>query len=179
MTMPDLHHFAVTEQLKDETPVTIRTLRPDDRPRLIAAFRALDPQSVYTRFFEYRTEVPLGEIDEALAADFAREVALVATVAAGADEIIIGGARYFVFTAEGERRAEVAFTVEEDYQGRGLAGRLLGHLAEIARAQGIKRLVADVLPVNAAMLAVFARSGLPMTTERGEDAVQVTLSLVE
>ena len=34
--------------------------------------------------------------------------------------------------------AEVAFTVEEDFQGQGIAGLLLRHLARIARRQGVR-----------------------------------------
>jgi hypothetical protein len=72
--MPDRHRFSTTERFKDGTPVTVRTLNPDDKPRLVAAFRALEPESIYTRFFEYRSEIPEAEIDRALAADFAHEV---------------------------------------------------------------------------------------------------------
>jgi hypothetical protein len=57
---------------------------------------------------------------------------------------------------------QVAFTVEEDYQGLGIASRLLEHLVRIARDRGIAEFVAEVLPRNTAMLRVFTRSGLPM-----------------
>ena len=79
--------------------------------------------------------------------------------------------------ANGEKGAEIAFTVEEDYQGQGIASSLLRHLIQIARAKGLARLDAEVLASNRSMLAVFSRSGLPMKTERLDDVVLVTLAL--
>ncbi len=75
------------------------------------------------------------------------------------------------------RRAEVAFTVEEDYQGVGIADRLLEHLVRIGRERNIAELAAEGLPQNTAMLRVFARSGLPMTQSRADGAVHVSLTL--
>lgn len=91
---------------------------------------------------------------------------------------IIGAGR-FVATgnADPPDRAEVAFTVEEDYQGLGIASRILRHLAGIARRTGISQFHAEVLPDNAGMLAVFARSGFPVRQKQSEGIVHVTLSL--
>ena len=76
------------------------------------------------------------------------------------EEVVIAGARYMVNERVfGTRVAEVAFTVEEKYQGYGLASRLLAELAQIARAKAIVRFEADVLPGNKAMLKVFEKSG--------------------
>ena len=71
----------------------------------------------------------------------------------------------------------MAFTVEEDYHRQGIARILLQHLASIAREKGLSCFVAEVLPENSGMLTVFSRSGLPMKTQHGGDAVHVTLSL--
>jgi GNAT superfamily N-acetyltransferase len=106
-----------------------------------------------------------------------REVVLVVTVNAKGVETVIGGGRY-IATGDGvPRSAEVAFTVEEDYQGLGIAGRLLASLAEIAREKGYVTFEADVLKENKAMLGVFERSGLPMSKRLEEGSVHVTLKL--
>ena len=99
------------------------------------------------------------------------------TIESGGKETIIGGGRYMAFDAGGVRRAEIAFLVEEDYHGQGIAGRLLGHLARIARDKGVKQFEAVVLPQNKSMLAVFSRSGLPMKQTPERDVLRVTLSL--
>lgn len=175
----DLRNFATTEHLRDGASVTVRTIRPDDKRKIIAAFRELEPESIYTRFFEYKNELTDAELQRVTELDFEREVALVVTIGQGEREIIIGGARYCMFEAGGVRSGEVAFTVEEEYQGQGIASSLLRHLIRIARDQGLAQLEAEVLQRNSAMLAVFSRCGLPMETERLDDVIHVTLTLGE
>jgi L-amino acid N-acyltransferase YncA len=51
------------------------------------------------------------------------------------------------------------------------------HLAAIARAAGVRELVADVLSDNAPMLAVFKKSGLPVGTRRESGVLHVTIQL--
>lgn len=130
------------------------------------------------RLFSYRTEVTEAALDRIVGIDPAREAALVVTLGTGDDEKVIGSGRYIASAAGGEgRTAEVAFIVEEDYHGLGIAGRLLRHLADIAHAEGIAAFEADVLAENSSMLSVFARSGLPMDKHRDGGTVHVTLSL--
>ena len=170
------NYYAVEEKLRDGTEVIIRAVRPDDADRLVNAFRQLDPQSVYARFFGYRKEPTAVELARLDTLDFVREVALVATKMTD-DKAVIGGARYVTRDVDGVRAAEVAFTVEEAYQGRGLAGRLLKHLIVIARDAGIERFEAEVLSENKPMLAVFERSGLPVKQSRTSGIVHVELEL--
>jgi len=160
-------------RLSDGTEVSIRPIRPDDKVRLRAAFHALDPQSVYTRAFTAKKELSAEELGRLTDVDPAKEVALVVTIGSGAAERIIAGGRFF---ASGDS-AEIAFTVEEDYQGRGIAGRLLRELAGIARTRGISRFEAYVLPENASMLGVFERSGFAVTKKREDGVLRVTLEL--
>jgi GNAT superfamily N-acetyltransferase len=175
--MADPRDFIRSETLKNGLAVTVRHLRADDRDRMAAAVRQLDRQSVYTRLFSYRNELTETGLDRIMKVDPANEVALVVTTGTGDAEIVIGGGRYFASGSEGRRTAEVAFVVEEDYQGQGIAGRLLGHFAEIARDQGIVALEADVLAENRSMTRVFARSGLPMKLRNEGSTIHVTLSL--
>lgn len=107
-----------------------------------------------------------------------RLAALVVTLGEGGAQIVIGSASYVAQTADdGVREAEVAFTIEEDFQRQGLAGRLLAALAGIARRHGITRFKAEVLAANAAMLGVFKRCGLPMQSRRNGEVVELTLDL--
>jgi RimJ/RimL family protein N-acetyltransferase len=170
--------FICTETLRNGLAATIRHLRADDRERIARAIAQLDRESIYTRFFGYRNELTEAGLDRIMTVVPAREVALVATIGAHEDEIVIGSGRYIVSSTIGEERtAEVAFVVEEDYQGLGIAGRLLKHFARIAGEQNIARFEADVLAENQPMLRVFARSGLPMTTRRDGGTVHLTLAL--
>ena len=176
--MADVPCFACTETLKNGLAVTIRTMRPDDRDKVAAAIGKLDRESVYSRLFSYRNELTDAGLDKVMAVDPERDVALLVTTGTGPDEIVIGSGRCVDSAAKGgERTAEVAFMVEEDHHGLGIAGRLLTHLADIARRRGIVAFEADVLAKNKSMLGVFARSGLRMRQRRDGGVVHVTLSL--
>lgn len=174
----DLRDFQTTGALRDGTPMTIRIARADDHARLEAAFAKLDSQTIYTRFFGFRKEIGKDVFAHLDAGDFDRFVGLLATLGSGPDEVVIGAVSYAVLDATpAGRAAEIAFVVEEDYQGQGLAGKLLTTAIEVARDHGISRFVADVLAANPAMLKVFRRSGLPMTTSREDGVIHFELDL--
>ncbi len=178
--MIDVYNYSVDHKLRDGTAVTIRAIRPDDKKRMVKAFKNLEPESIYTRFFGFKRELSDEELKTATEVDFEKTVALVVTIpASGGEETIIGAGRYIMYydAPNDLRSAEIAFTVEEDYQGQGIASSILKHLIHIAREKGVSRFEADVLAENVAMLAVFARSGLPMKKSLEEGAVHVTLSL--
>ena len=104
---------------------------------------------------------------------------LVVTTETDRGETIIATGRYIASDARNTHRsAELAFVVEEDYQGRGIASRLLTHLAALARSQGLTHFEADVLSQNNSMLAVFRRCGFPMQQRRDGSVVHLTLELV-
>lgn len=166
--------FHVDETLRDGTAVTFRAATPADAPRYVKAFARLESSSVYTRFFGYKRELSPAELANLQAQDFTREAIIVATLREGAEEVIIASGHY---VAAGEGAAEVAFVVEEDYQGRGLARRLLSHLAAIGRANGLTEFEAYVLPENRPMLAVFERCGFALTRSREEGVLHVRLAL--
>jgi RimJ/RimL family protein N-acetyltransferase len=176
----DVRDYHADESLADGRPVTLRAIRPDDKQRVAAAFHGLERESIYARLFTHKDELTEADLRDITEIDFESVVGLVVTHGRGSDEVIIGSGRYFAFTtATGRRHAEVAFIVEEDYHGQGIAGMLLRHLTGIARTAGITAFVADVLPANAAMLRVFERTRMPMTRHNDGHGVQVTIDLAD
>lgn len=85
---------------------------------------------------------------------------------------LIGGGRYVVVEPG---KAEIAFGLINEYQGKGIGSSLIRHLAAIGREAGLRELVAEVLTDNLPMLKVFERSGLAMSTTREGTIVHVTL----
>jgi RimJ/RimL family protein N-acetyltransferase len=176
--MIDPANYDETEVLKNGATVRVRSIRPDDKIRLSEAFGNLEAESIYTRFFHHKKSLTEEELRAATEVDFENAVALVVTTGSGENETIIGGGRYAAFDISNKRQsAEVAFTVEEDFHGQGIASRLLRHLARIAREKGVSQFEAEVLPENKAMIAVFERSGLPIRKQFEGGALHVTLSL--
>jgi len=167
-------NYSAVEKLRNGERIEIRALNPQDRDDLMAAVDRTSSDSLYRRFFAVRRHFTETEESFYLNVDFVSQVALIAVADANGQPIIIGGGRYVV----GEPgQAEVAFTVVDKYQGRGVGAALLRHLAVIARQAGLRELVAYVLPDNRAMLKVFEKSGLKYTAKREAGSVYVKLGL--
>jgi len=172
--MIDARHYLASETLRNGLEIRIRALRPDDGERIVEAFSKLDPETVYTRFFSNKKEVSEADLRVIRELDFETRVVLVATLTENGREIIIASSSYSVYK---DATAELAFVVEEDYQGLGIARRLLRHLGIIAREQGITTFTAEVLFQNVAMLKVFKASGWPMTSTTEDGSVLISLAL--
>lgn len=172
--MIDARHYEAREVLRNGLDVCIRALRPDDGERIAEAFSKLEADSVYTRFFGPKAGLTEKDYETIRSLDFDVRVALLATLTENGREIVIGSCSYSRFAPDA---AEVAFLIEEDYHGLGLARRLLQHLGRIAVARGLTRFEAEVLPYNAAMLKVFAASGWPVSTRKEDGVVHVILDL--
>jgi len=154
-------HWEADVVLRDGRPCHVRPISPDDATRLRTFHRALSPETVYLRYFAPYPELTEADVTRFTTVDHDSRVALVATV--GSD--IIGVARYDRL-ASGD--AEVAFTIRDDHQGRGLGSVLLEHLAAAARERGVSRFVADVLHENRRMQATFEDAGYRTLREMGD-----------
>ncbi len=138
--------------LVDGAPVHIRPLHAGERDDVRALYRASSARARYLRFFSpvsvdgaLRFTPPTSDDDEHC------------LLAAELDGHIVGLAQYDVTDDHGV--AEIAFMVEDDQQGRGLATLLLEALAAHASARGIRRFKALFLRENPRMAEVFAQSG--------------------
>ena len=172
----DARSYSAGETLKDGTPVTIRAIRREDAGTILQAFRGLDRESVYRRFFSSKKDLSPAELAQLTDVDFNLVVALVATKAVENGEVLMGGGRYAV-EDPASSAAEIAFMTDSNYRGLGIASIILKHLVLIAREAGISRLDGEVLAENQPMLAVFRKCGLPMRVRRDGSTVHFALSL--
>jgi RimJ/RimL family protein N-acetyltransferase len=166
--------YTAHERLRDGRAFEIRALKPDDRADMLDAVSRVGAQSMRRRFFGAKRSFSESEQAFYLNVDFVNHVALVAVVDEVKHPAIVGGGRYVVVQPGS---AEVAFAVVDAFQGQGIGAALLRHLIVIARDAGLKQLIAEVLPENAAMLKVFERCGLEMTARRSAGAVHVILQV--
>ena len=173
--MSDPANYSAFATLRAGRRVEIRALKPDDRDGLLAVVARSSPQSLYRRFFAVKRHFTEPEVEFFLHVDFINHVALVAVADEGGQPAIVGGTRYVVVEPG---KAEVAFTVVDQYQGQGLGRALMHHLAAIARSAGIKELIAEVLPDNIPMLKVFEKSGFPVSVKRERGVAHVSIQLV-
>src|SRR5262249_38356015 len=120
--MSDLRNYSADAKLHDGTSIQIRAIRSDDKERLRDHGVHLSARSVYFRFLGPKKK--LSESDLALFTDldFEKRVGLVATHGNGAEQHIIGVGRYADLEAgaAAPRSAELAFSVVDDHQHRGI-----------------------------------------------------------
>jgi RimJ/RimL family protein N-acetyltransferase len=173
----DSRDYLARDKLKDGTEVTVRAIRPDDGPAILEAFKALDAESIYRRFFSPKKELSDTELKQLTEVDFESVTALVVTALEGGAELLLGGGRFARDGGDHPQSAELAFLTVGAYRGRGVASLLLRHLTRLGRGAGLAHLEADVLGENQAMLNVFRRSGLPFVQHRDGSVVHVTLAL--
>ena len=174
----DLRHYKADGTLKDGRIVHVRAIRLDDKAALLAGFQRLSGKSAYMRFMSPKNEITTQELAYYTEIDYVRHLALVATLEENEGQQLIGSGRYIAYDEPGPpHRAELAFAVEDNFQGLGVATLVLKHLVKIARGVGIRELRADVLPQNTAMLRVFEKSGLPLRriVESGTTHISLTL----
>jgi GNAT superfamily N-acetyltransferase len=172
--MTEAAKYSAVEQLRDGRQIEIRALRPADEDAMLAAIDRTGAQSLYRRFFGSKRHFSDSEKAFFLNVDFINHVALVAVAQEDGRNVIVGGGRYVVVRPGA---AELAFAVIDDYQGQGIGAALMRHLTLLARAGGIKELIAEVLPENVPMLKVFQKSGLGLRTTHRAGVVNVALDV--
>jgi GNAT superfamily N-acetyltransferase len=111
-----------TVTLRDGAKVKLRPIAPEDKPLLAASFERLSEESRYRRFFTPKSELSAAELDYLVDVDHSDHEAIIAIEPSSGE--VLGVARYVRSKADAEV-AEVAVTVADDWQGRGL-GRALG-----------------------------------------------------
>lgn len=140
--------------LKDGFSARIRPIRPDDEPRLVDLYERLSRHTAYQRFFTVLRRLPPDWYHFFANVDYRRRLALVAERETVAGVQLIGVGRYE--PSEEPETAEVAFVVEDGWQGRGLGGILLDAVLEAAEARGIHRFSAYVQADNHRMLRLLS-----------------------
>jgi len=161
--------------LRDGSTIRIRPVRADDEEALFDFLRGLSENSRAMRFFAVTSDSALAkEARRSADVDYVSRYGLAATI--GPEQRIVGHALY---VADDRDSAEVGFTVADDYQGRGLGTVMLGHLAEVAIANGYRLFKAHVRPENRRMVDVFRESGFPteLRAEPGELEIVFPTSL--
>ena len=149
--------------LRDGSTLRLRPPVAEDADALLEFFAGLSDESRYLRFHGFAAVGPK-LVEPVLDPDWNERGALLGSL----DGKVAALANWV--RLRDPRAAEVAFTVGDEYQRRGIGTRLLEQMAERAAAAGIEEFVAEVLPDNATMLAVFRDAGFDVTrvSEHGE-----------
>ena len=158
--LPPLQHdLLFVEQYKDTyklpngKTVEFKPLFPSDEFEYRNFFYSLQEKTIYSRFF-FRVKLFPHEVVQKhwASIDYKKNLAIIGKVQKrGGKEIIAIGS----YAQGGDKRAEVAFLVREDYQNLGIGSYLLKMLEKIARENHYLGFSASVLPENKAMQKIF------------------------
>jgi acetate---CoA ligase (ADP-forming) len=142
--------------LRDGSTLRLRPPVAEDACALVDFFAELSEHSRYLRFHGFPALGPK-LVEPVLEPDWQERGALLASLDGG----IVALANWA--RLRDPRAAEVAFTVGDEFQRRGIGTRLLEQLAERASEAGVEEFVAEVLHENNAMLGVFRDAGFTVT----------------
>jgi acetyltransferase len=174
--------YVSTATTRDGAPVTIRPIRPEDEPLLVAFHQTLSERSVYFRYFHMMTlhqRTSHERLTRMCFIDYAREMALVVERTdpqTGQPEIMAVG-RLSRTPGTAEPEAEFAILVNDRYQRQGLGSELLRRLIAIGRDEGLRRITAEMLFENRGMQRVAAREGFTLKHDYQDEVVKAWLDL--
>jgi RimJ/RimL family protein N-acetyltransferase len=154
---------------------TLRPVKITDEPALKEFFYSLSDQSMYTRFMTVRKEMSHEALQEYTVIDYTKEMVILATVEKEGQEFVVGLAEYYL--DEESLGANVAFTIRDEYQNKGVGTELLQYLVYLAKREGLHTLTAEVLVENKPMMRVFQKLKLPMEVTTGEEVHELVIRL--
>ncbi len=162
--------------LRDGSHVRIRQGHSSDRELLLRGFERLSPESRYRRFLAPVTELTEGMVRYLTEIDHHDHEAMIAIDEQTGEGI--GVARY-VRDLERPEVAEVAVTVIDDWQGRGLGTLLAEVISARAREEGITSFTALMLAANEEMLDILRRLDPVRIIDREQGRVEVEVPIPE
>jgi acetyltransferase len=148
--------------LKDGTPVTIRPIRPEDEPLMVAFHATLSEESVYMRYFsplKLSQRIAHERLTRICFVDYDRQTALVVERhdQETGERQILGVGR--LVKLHGSNEAEYALLISDQWQGQGIGTELLRRLIQVGRDEGLSRITAEILPDNRAMQKISQQFG--------------------
>ncbi|HEV3365490.1 MAG TPA: GNAT family N-acetyltransferase [Acidimicrobiia bacterium] len=167
----DDHHWVVVDptgrvRLADGTHIGLRPLRPGDGNLLAAGFDRLSDRSRYRRFLAPVPRLTPSMLEFLTSVDGINHRAWGAVVTESGEAVPAGVVRW-VRSRKDPAVADMAVTVIDDYQGRGLGGLLQDVAVLDAFACGVERFEGVVLGENIASRRMLARGGARLRPDGG------------
>ncbi len=133
--------------------VTFRPVKLTDERSIQEHYYRLDSTDVVSRFFHEKKSFVSKQIERTFIIDYHKDLTIVAVEGQAGYERILAVGEYYL-NPETEM-AEIAFSVEKDWQGKGLSSIVIQKLAEAAKRSGIKGLTAYTSKENKRMIKLF------------------------
>ncbi|MGI9480457.1 MAG: GNAT family N-acetyltransferase [Hyphomicrobiaceae bacterium] len=156
--------FALSEIGK----IFVRPIRPQDEALYETFARHMTPSDIRLRLFSTPKTLSHRFLARMTQIDYAREMAFVALTEDSGE--LLGVAR--LIADPDYQRAEYAVVTRSDIQGRGLGWRLMTHLIDYARVEGLTELFGSVLSINTTMLQMCRELGFTIATDTDDPTLR-------
>jgi len=172
----DLYPSEVAEKqtFKNNLEVRFRAIKPSDEEEMRRLFYRFSDEAVYYRYFSSIKTMPHKKMQAYVNVDYRKVMSIVGLVGEKGQGHIIAEAR-FIKDNQRQPFADVAFIVDEEYSGYGIATYLYNMLVRLAKDKGIYGFTADVLSSNKAMMKVFEKGGHQIKAELDYGSYSLTI----
>jgi acyl-CoA hydrolase/GNAT superfamily N-acetyltransferase len=150
--------IATENTFKGGLKVRFRVIKPSDEEGMRRLFYRFSDEAIYRRYFYPVKTMPHNKMQEYVNIDYRQVMSIVALVGEPEQGDIIAEARFS--TDKQSSYGELAFVVDEKYQGLGIATYLYEMLIRLAKERGLKGFNAAVLHTNKGMMRVFEKGDL-------------------
>ena len=165
--------IASTHTFRDNLTVHFRVIKSSDEDGMRRLFYRFSDRAVYYRYFSPIRAMPHKKMQEYVNIDYGRTISIVGVLEEEGVERIITEGRYVRLTDRNV--ADVAFIVDEKYQGLGIGTYIFDLLVTTAKSRGIKGFIADVLTDNKSMMKVFEKNQYPLRVTVDGGICEVTI----
>lgn len=166
--------YVAPRKLKDETPVLLRPIKPEDEGLFNELFKSLSDETKRFRFFEIIKEMSHDTLTRYCNLDYDREIAVVAQLQNN-DKKLAGVSR--VILEPDGKTGEFAVLVGDKWQGLGLGAKLLDSIITVAKDMHLERIFGLVMQNNYKMINLCAKKGFEVN-RLDEDTLEVSLKLL-
>ncbi|CAB1057105.1 Citrate lyase alpha chain (EC [Olavius sp. associated proteobacterium Delta 1] len=166
--------IATEHIFKNGLKIRFRAIKPSDEAAMRRLFYRFSNQTVFRRFLFPISTMPHNKMQEYVNVDYSRMMSVVALARESDQETIIAEARYV--KDEQSAIGDLAFVVDEKYQGIGIGSYLYKMLIRLAKDRGLKGFSAEVLQANQSMMKVFENGQLPINARVDSGLLRLTVS---
>ena len=156
-------HMACTATFKNGIPIRFRAIKPSDEEQMRRFFYRFSDEAKFYRFFYTIKTMSHDKMQEYVNIDYSKEMSIVGLSGKPGDETIVAEARFV--RDDRSSYGEVAFLINDDFQGLGIGSYMLNLLIQMAKEQGLMGLTAEVLADNLPMKKVFEKTQYPIEAQ--------------
>ncbi|MBU1342538.1 MAG: GNAT family N-acetyltransferase [Proteobacteria bacterium] len=160
---------------KDDNNVLFRAIKPSDEDQMRRLFYRFSDKAIYYRYFSPIKTMPHEKMQEYVNVDYRNVLSIVALIGEPGQQIIIAEARFAKH--QSKPFVDIAFVVDEAFQGYGIATYMYQLLARLAKDRGAQGMTADILPSNMAMLKVLEKGNFPVQAKLEQGVYALTIDL--